>query len=283
MSDEQSPQAVPENGAPAPTTQTPPASSPEPTKAPEIIQKPPQPAYLTRDEASALFREQLTQFSPELANQLKQAMTADFASKTEIQKVSQSAADKTFAKAMKKLAPELRGIDKAAKAGLIDQTVADQAKMKLLSDTASEMDAEEPEPAPAQPTPQPAAIPQPQQDLRQETQKAAQRLLGKAGLTWDDVRADMLTFRNAQGRDMGLDEFTEFIGGKMVVRGTQDKESEWMKKYEEKISRVKAADGAGATTPPPEGTSPAYKPKATLDDANDLGEVLTERFGLPKN
>lgn len=274
-------QTVPGQTAPsAPTAQTPPTGSPEATpKAPESLTPPP-PQYMTRDETSALLREQLTQFTPEFVSQLKQQMANDFASKSEIQKNSQSAADKTFAKLMKNLAPEMRGIDKAVKFGAMDAEQAKQAKMQMLTDAAASMDTEEPEP-PAQqqpPQPQPQNTINPVDILRQETSKAAQRILNKAGLTWDNVRAELAAYRASQGRDMPLEEFNEMVAGKMVEKGTQGKETEWMKNYEAKVTAAKAADKGGAMVPPPVGAPADYKPRPTLDDANDIGDVLIKHY-----
>lgn len=274
MPDELQPVA-PENTPQGVPPQAPASSTPEPPK-------PETPAYLTREEAGTLFQEQFHRLSPELAQQVRQALAQDFATKTEVSKSSQSAADKTYAKMMRQLAPEMRGIDKAVKGGFMDAEQARQAKLDMFTNAATTMDAEEEHPTAPAPAPQPASTSAPVPDLRQETQRAAQRILVKAGLTWDTVREDMYRFRSSQGRDMGLDEFAEFVAGKMVEKGIQGRETEWMKKYEEKTGKVKNADANGATTPPLQGAAPEYKPKPTLDDANDIGEVLAERFGYPK-
>lgn len=277
MPDEQAP--VPVEGAPAPTQQTPTPSS-EPTTRPEGLGTPP-PAYLTRDEASTLFREQLNQFTPELAEQIRQALSPDFASRDEIQKTVQSGTDKTFARLMKSLAPEMRGIDKAVTMGHMDAGAAQQAKAQMLTEAASKMDAEEEPPVP---TTQPTQAPVPAQAQRlpdNAPQQAAEKLLRGAKLTWDDVRSEMDAFRRSQGRNMELSEFNELVAAKQTDRMVQGKEAEWMKNYEAKINKVKASDGAGATTPPPLGTQAEYKPKATLDDADDVGAALERRFNIP--
>lgn len=284
MPDDLNPQSVPGQGE----EQTP---SPAQTSAgsPELPRVPEQPSPFTREEAVSLIRDQLAQFSPEFAQQIRQAFAQDFATKNEVTEVSrtaaQRAADKTYATMMKRLSPELRGIDKAVKAGMIDPAVGDQAKMKLLTDAAGELESEPAEEdhkanVPSAPAPfqQPYLPPQP--DLRQETQKAAVQLLGDAKLTWEDVRDDMLAFRRTRGRDMGLGEFNVLVASKVSERQTKGKETDWMKKYESERNRVKGSDAAGATTPPPSGTAPEYKPKATLDDAADVGDVMAERFGL---
>lgn len=277
-----------QEAAPAPTGQTPPSSAPPAgTTPPESLPQTPPPEYLTREQAAEIFQQQLSLYGPDLANRIQQQLAQTFAPRTEVKQAAQSAADKTYAKYMKemaRIAPALQGFDEAVAANLMDPVQAEQAKARMMAKATAKLAEDEPEPPTAQAPQQPAPPAPPPQvpNTAREMQLAAERLLNKSGMSWNDVRAEMDAFKRSQGRDPGLDEFTQMVASKVVDKQVAGKRDAWMKEYEAKTGSVKAADAAGATAPPPSGAPAGHIPKATLDDAGDIADALAERFGLGK-
>lgn len=262
MPDEQAPVPSQETTPVVPadkTVETPPAPSPKET-----------PSYLTRDELDS-FRGEMTSTLTELMTRIEE-QNKRFAPREEVQKTFQSASDKTFARVMKQLGPQIKGLDTLVQLGRITKEDAEQAKLALLSNSTTSL-ANEEEREPEPPAPAPAAPPY---DPHKQIQEQAENLLRESGFKWDDVSPEMFKFRNQNRRDMSLGEFTRLIGKKAAERERENLKREAQLEYEKKTKEVREADKSGATQAPPPGGAalPEYKPKATLDDADDIGEVL---------
>lgn len=281
-----------EGGTPPPATQTPAVGTTPTTPPQEPPATPPQ--SLTREDVDAMLRERFDSLLPELTTQiqgLKTSLQSEFAPRTEVQKATQSAADKAFARAMKQLAPQMKGIDRLIQKGRMTAEDGEAAKMALLADSAGAFAADDdeerqtpqtpPSPFPTQ-APTPTTPPQPPYDPRQATQEAANALMKDAGIAWDDVTPEMYKFRSSMRRDMNLGEFTKLVAKKVAEKERKSLVEQAKREYEQETKAVREADKNGATLPPPQGGAAGHTPKATLDDADDIGDVLAKHFGLSK-
>lgn len=253
------------------------ATTPPPTTPPE----PTAPPSLSRDDVAAILREQLDSYLPDFASQLRNQLGEQFANKSEIQRTAQSTADKAFARAMKQLAPQMKGLDRLVQKGRMTQEDAEAAKLALLSDSAGSFAEEEEEakPAPAPQTQQaPTQPPMPPYNPRQATQEAAEQLMKDSGVTWEDVTAEMLKFRSSMKRDMNLGEFTKLVAKRVADKEKTNLVAQAKREYEQATKAVRDADKNGATQTPPQGGAAGHTPKATLDDADDIGDVLRNKF-----
>jgi len=205
-------------------------------------------AGLTKEDVAAIIREQL------------QMIRGEFATREEVSRASQTASDKRFARLMKELAPEIKGIDLMVKRGMMDADQAAQAKKELFAEKAVELAGQdelpEPDRAPAQQTSS-------QADLR----TLANNLLARNGLTWDDFPRETLppTF----------EEFAALVVEKAATRKAKQGQ---VSEQEQRTRSVREADRQGATRPPAATATPERKPKPTLDDADDLADALVKRF-----
>jgi hypothetical protein len=239
------------------------------------------PRGMTREEAAVLFREQLSSVLPDLASQFE----ARYAKRSDLDRAAQSASDRRFAKLMKGLAPEMRGIDKMVAKGLMDPYEAKQAKQELFLEEAAKL-AEEPEPPPpaAAPPRVPARpAPRPEYNPNRVMQDAATRLLSKHGLNWgsvnQEVRSWMAQHPGAQG--MPFEEFSELVVTKSVASRDAQRTQQAVRKLEENAARVRESDRQGATLPPV-GAVPSEnredKIKRRYKHSGRVGEAFVELF-----
>ena len=234
----------------AATPQTPPTETTKPESTTQA--QPTSPTGLSKDDVAAIIREEL------------QNLRGEFATREDLSRAAQGASDKRFAKLLKELGPEMRGIETAVKRGLMDAEQAKIAKQELFAEKAMELagrDEEEETPPPAQ------QLPAPQQ--ANPLQVAANKLLEKHGFTWADFPKETLP--------KTFEEFVVLVTNKSADRRVQAEKTAWQKQYEEQTKGVREADKAGATKPPVGGAPPS-KPKRSLADADRLGSVIADRY-----
>ena len=242
---------VPEQEAPvAPPTQTEVEStSSKPTSTAPAVN------YLTRDEL------------PSLVQQIIQQHTGKFVTTEEAErlakKAGQSGADSRYAKLMKQLRPEMKEIDELVKDGLLDKDQAEARKNQKLMNASLSLADENAEPEPMlQPEAPPAPAPAIDWGAR------AMRMMTKNGFKLTDFPE--LQAKIATVGSVSYDEIEDAVFKRKEAVLEQTKETEWMKKYEERHKPVKDAEKAGAVTAPPTGTA-AGNAQAELEKLNQQG------------
>src|SRR5574343_784443 len=182
-------------------------SQPPETKTP--------PAYLTREDLDAFAQSIGTRFATrdELGRATEQA--------------AQKASDRRFETLMKKLAPELRGIDAAVKMGRMTPEDGRAAKAEMLAEATSQMP-DEPEP-----TPQRQALPPTSGDTA-ETRVEAARVA--AGVEWAELGFAPGT--NVTERE-ALARITKVAAEKRAAQLVEKQKAERLKEYE---AKAKTAD-----------------------------------------
>ncbi len=270
--DEEERTTVPETGAQT-TESTPAASTPhtgvaasQPTTQPTTATQTSAP-QLTQEEVAALVRGELSRLGPELVQQL----SGQFASRQDLERAAQSASDKRFAKLMKELAPEMRGIDRAVQLGKMTAEDALSAKQQMLLEKTAEFGAEEEPSQTHEATPPSAPAAPPAFDWH----KAGVQAIRNAGLTEADIP-------ELQKRSVGYDELTAVIiprvkAEKQIAQERERIRAEARKELEAQQKAIQTATQDGALTPPPQGGGTPHK-KRTLADAEEIGDVLKEIF-----
>jgi len=242
---------------------------------------PPESSPLTRKDAEQLFREQLSSLMPELARQ--------FATREDLDRSSQRASDKRFAALMRNLAPEMRGIDRLVKTGVIDEQTALAQKQQLFIDEAAKLGVEEGQgdggQASGQFTGGPLYAATGQGGAaREDPQVWASDRLEEAGLGWPDVAPDLQRYLNEHpdAKGMPRDQAKQVL--KLKARAKYDAEhhaeilNEAVKVVEGKSDAARKAAAGGGATPPP-GGAPAKEDISGKDSSTLYTEAWHDIVG----
>jgi paraquat-inducible protein B len=250
-------------------TQTPPLTPPE--KAPEAAVTPSDDLKALRAELAAL-KEQAGKTTVPSAQEIAEAVLRD-------PRLKQSQRDMITAQLhqQRDQAIEERTalIDELEEAGNLDAATAGTKRREIqkaikqeFAQRAVELAQQE-----VQPQQQPAQQPSEYQ-AKQRAIAEASKWLERKGLTWKDVPQ----FENGNNLPREYAAFIDVLIDVAAEKKSKRDELEWQKKRDEEVKEVRAADKAGATTPPPSGSTADKQIKRTLADADKVGEAIENVF-----